>query len=161
MDPLDPNTSFLAQFTEPDPAYFAANVPVASTSQPLFASQHSNYIVDQLVAPADYLQNQRAGLAQRINSVRLDNTFAPPSAQGYPPYVPAVQAGPSSDPSYPQSLIHRTTMDKRHPSSFQQLEKVRRPCGCQWLYAKTPTAGRRYLCHRMSSSLRNVLLDFL
>jgi hypothetical protein len=56
MDPLDPNRSFLKQLTEPDPLYTA---PFPYTQPQLFASQQSNKVANQLVAPCDYLQVQR------------------------------------------------------------------------------------------------------
>ena len=159
MDPLDPNRSFVAQFTEPDPTYIAPRAPIPSFApQQLFASEHSNHVVDQLVAPADYLQNQRATLAQRINSARLENTFAPPSAQGYQQTVPVIPVSPSTIPSLSQRYSYEIFMDKRHPSSFQQLEKVCCPSGCQCPYAYSPTAGRRYLCNCMPPTPHGISL---
>ena len=143
MDPLDPNRSFLEQLTEPDPTYYGQSAPVQYNQpypqpQPqLFASQHSNQVVNQLVAPSDYLQAQRATIAQRISSARLENTFAPPSVPKFNYSQPLQVAGSSSSNSSQAQLpnvIHSLGMDKRHPSSFQQLEKVRYPspndCTC-------------------------------
>lgn len=128
MDPLDPNRSFLKQLTESDPLHTA---PFPYTQPQLFASQQSNEVANQLVAPCDYLQVQRETLAQRINSVRLENTFAPPSAQTFSYTIPIVPSSTCTPPLNPQRYSYEFVMDKRHPSSFQQLEKVCYPSNRQ------------------------------
>lgn len=152
MDPLDPNQSFLQQLTEPDPTYIP---PLQYPHPQLFASQQSNKVANQLVAPCDYLQVQRDTLAQRINSARLENTFAPPSAQAFSYTLPVIPSNSCTPSLSPQRYSYEFLMDKRHPSSFQQLEKVYYPSSRQWLHANYSTAGRGYLCHCILSALHD------
>ena len=136
MDPLDPNRPFFEQLTEPDPTYYSHTAstqyaqPHPQPQPQLFASQRSNQVVNQLVAPSDYLQAQRATIAERINSARVVNSFAPPSAPKFNYSHPLQVPGSSSSyPLQPQpsNIVRSLGMDKRHPSSFQQLEKVSDP----------------------------------
>ena len=121
--------------------------PLKRPQPQLFASQQSKQVVNQLVAPYDYLQTQRNTLAQRINSARLENVFVPPSTHNFSICRAPVQ---------PRLVSFGSTMDKRHPSSFQQLEKVCRPSQWQYLGANDPAAGRGDLCNCMHCILHGI-----
>ncbi len=107
--------SQLQVLQQPEPPVQQLQPPLKQPQPQLFVSQQSNQVVNQLVAPYDYLHTQRNTLAQRINSARLENVFVPPSTH---------KSSICRAPVQPRLVSFGPTMDKRHPSSFQQLEKV-------------------------------------
>lgn len=86
------------------PEYNYNNNPPASGSSSLLKNQEAQQIASQLVAPKNILH------------------FDPPSntSAAQIPFTPSSSIAPASA----QRRYISNGMDKRHPSSFQQLEKV-------------------------------------
>ncbi|KAL8827753.1 MAG: hypothetical protein Q9170_006886 [Blastenia crenularia] len=101
-----------------------------------FKTEALNNVVDQLVAPSDIFRQYSGTPAPQQ---QLRQQYIPSSAvnpyNNYQPQYPynTPQSGfnqctptaiPRNAPVYTTTVPHTPTMDKRHPSSFQQLEKL-------------------------------------
>ncbi len=90
------------------------------TTASLYGSKDALAILNQTITPASLLFDPKHTSRERPSPRPPFRTFPPsPSAQRVPVSVPSTISLQTLDKEEPP-----TTMDKRHPSSFQQLEKL-------------------------------------
>ena len=89
------------------------------TTASLYGSKDALAILNQTITPASLLFDPKYTSRERPSPHPPFRTFPPsPSAQRVPVSVPSTISLQTLDEEPP------ATMDKRHPSSFQQLEKL-------------------------------------
>ena len=96
-----------------------AKAPIFTTAS-LYGSKDALTILHQICTPASLLFNPKYTSRERPSPLPPFRTFPPsPTAQRIPFSVPSTISVQNLDKEE-----SKATMDKRHPSSFQQLEKL-------------------------------------